>query len=153
MADYARLRTMHRPIHEGDLFSRLHPKMPRHNRAKLFAPFDALTGFDQSMDAETVFTVHPAELSEEMKQELDRKLNDLFAQYKKLPKKRSGRRGLLQVSILYFEVSSEQTMLHNDGIRGNYRWLSGDLLDIDQVRRTIDLGSRRLDMNFIYAIE
>jgi len=61
VTDYIILRKMHRPVHNGDDFSRLHPKMKRGNRAKIFAPFDALSGFDETMDVETVFTVHPAE--------------------------------------------------------------------------------------------
>lgn len=153
MADYTVLISKHRPLHNGDTFSRMHPRMRRGNRAKIFAPFDALSGFDESMDAETVFTVHPSELSPEMKQELEDKMQRLIQQYKKLPAKRNERRHQLQISVLYFEIDSEQTVLHNDGLRGNYRWISGDLLDIDSIRRTIDLGSQKLDIDRIYAIE
>ena len=67
--------------------------------------------------------------------------------------KRDERRHLLQISVLYFEIDSEQTVLHNDGLRGNYRWIDGDVLEIDPVRRTIDLGSQKLDIDRIYAIE
>ena len=153
MIDSVTLRKMHRPVHNGDDFSRVHPKMKRENRAKIFAPFDALSGFDESMDAETVCTVHPAELSEEMKAELDEKLQSLLERYKTLPARRFERASKLQISVLYFEIDSEQTMLKNDGIRGNYRWLDGDLLDIDPVHRTMDLGDRHLEMDMIYAIE
>ena len=153
MADYTVLISKHRPLHNGDTFSRIHPRMRRGNRAKIFAPFDALSGFDESMDAETVFTVHPSELSPEMKQELDDKMQHLIQQYRKLPAKRNERRHQLQISVLYFEIDSEQTVLHNDGLRGNYRWMNGDVLDIDSIRRTIDLGSQKLDIDRIYAIE
>ena len=153
MIDSVTLRKMHRPVHNGDDFSRIHPKMKRENRAKIFAPFDALSGLDETMDAETVCTVHPAELSEEMKQELDEKLQSILERYKKLPARRCDRISKLQISVLYFEIDSEQTMLKNDGIRGNYRWLNGDVLDIDPVHRTIDLGDRHLEMDLIYAIE
>ena len=43
---YDDLLRLHRPVHDGDVFSRRHPKMARLNRAKLFAPFAALTGFE-----------------------------------------------------------------------------------------------------------
>jgi hypothetical protein len=43
VTDYMILRKMHRPVHNGDDFSRIHPKMRRGNRAKIFAPFDALS--------------------------------------------------------------------------------------------------------------
>ena len=59
MADYTVLITRHRPLHNGDTFSRQHPKMRRGNRAKIFAPFDPLSGFDEKHECETVFTVHP----------------------------------------------------------------------------------------------
>ncbi|MCC6095116.1 MAG: hypothetical protein LIV24_08905 [Eubacterium sp.] len=153
MTDYQALKKQHRPIHNGDPFSLRHPKMARGNRAKLFAPFDALAGFDESMDAETVLTVHPAELSEDMKKELDEKLALLVRRFEKLPKKRLDRKGLLQISVLYFEEDAQQTLLKNDGVRGNYRWISGDLLDIDSVRKTICLNGRNLDISRIYAIE
>ena len=73
MTNYQAIRKMQRPVHNGDAFSKRHPKMPRGQRAKLFAPFDALSGFDETMDAETVYTVHPAELSEEIKEALNDK--------------------------------------------------------------------------------
>ena len=153
MIDSVTLRKMHRPVHNGDDFSRIHPKMKRGNRAKIFAPFDALSGFDETMDAETVYTVHPAELSEEMKQELDEKLQNLMEKYRELPARRCDQASKLHISVLYFEIDSEQTVLKNDGIRGNYRWKSGDVLDIDPVHRTIDLGDQHLEMDRIYAIE
>ena len=39
-----------RPKHENDAFSLRHPKMERLERAKLFAPFAALKGFEESID-------------------------------------------------------------------------------------------------------
>jgi hypothetical protein len=45
MIRYGDIIMLGRPVHNGDLFSRRHPKMARLNRAKLFAPFDALDGF------------------------------------------------------------------------------------------------------------
>lgn len=127
--------------------------MPRGSRAKLFAPFDALSGWDEAVGAESVYTVHPAELTEEMKQELDEKWRALWRQYQDLPKKRIDRKGKLQISVLYFQEDIAQTALHDDGPRGNYLWLNGDLLDFDPVTRTIDLGDRKIEMDRIYAIE
>ena len=40
---------LQRPVHDGDVFSRRHPKMTRLNRAKIFAPFAALTGFEEAV--------------------------------------------------------------------------------------------------------
>ena len=48
---YTDIINLHRPTHDGDVFSRRHPKMARQNRAKLFAPFAALSGFDEAVRA------------------------------------------------------------------------------------------------------
>lgn len=144
---------MHRPAHNGDAFSHLHPKMPRGSRAKLFAPFDALSGFDESMDAETVYTVHPAELTEEMREELDARWRELQDRFQKLPGRKTERKGKIQISVLYFQENTAQTILHDDGPRGTYVWLSGDVLDVDPIGRTMLLGERRLEFARIYAIE
>ena len=39
-----------RPIHDGDEFEARHPKMSIENRAKIFAPFAALKGYDEAID-------------------------------------------------------------------------------------------------------
>ena len=77
----------------------------------------------------------------------------ILKRYKELPARRCERVSKLQISVLYFEIDSEQTMLKNDGVRGNYRWKSGDVLDIDPIHRTMDLGDQHLEMDLIYAIE
>ena len=42
MTDYSLALSRDRPSHDRDAFSRRHPKMSLQNRAKIFAPFDAL---------------------------------------------------------------------------------------------------------------
>ena len=145
--------TKKRPSHDGDAFSRQHPKMPRSNRAKLFMPFDALDGFDETMEAETVETIHPVPLTEEMKTELGEKLQTLEARLSTLPPKRYDRKGLLPIAVLYFEEDQSQTALHKDGPRGHYHWLTGDLLDIDILSHSINLSGRPLRLDRLYAIE
>lgn len=46
---YEDLMGLRRPVHGDDPFARRHPKMDRRNRAKLFAPFAALAGFDDAV--------------------------------------------------------------------------------------------------------
>ena len=53
MARYGNIIFLDRPVHDGDLFSRRHPAMTRLNRAKIFAPFAALVGFEQYIDDAT----------------------------------------------------------------------------------------------------
>ncbi len=39
-----------RPVHENDDFSVRHPKMSREDRAKIFAPFAALKGYEEALE-------------------------------------------------------------------------------------------------------
>lgn len=39
-----------RPEHNGDDFEAKHPHMSRENRAKIFAPFAALKGYEEAID-------------------------------------------------------------------------------------------------------
>lgn len=51
--------------------------MSNSDRAKQFLPFDALNGFQSALRAKEKFVVDKKELSEELKEELSRKLSSL----------------------------------------------------------------------------
>ncbi|MGN1389956.1 MAG: hypothetical protein ACI4WR_09920 [Bulleidia sp.] len=72
-----------RPVHNGDYFSLRHPKMACSKRAKLFAPFAALSGFDEKIHAEeealTPRRFPDPEEQEELNEKL-RRLAELTAQ-------------------------------------------------------------------------
>ena len=51
---YSDIIGLRRPVHDGDVFSRRHPKMAQLNRAKLFAPYAALRGFEDRVAAKRV---------------------------------------------------------------------------------------------------
>ena len=62
---YEKILLAERPVHLQDAFSAKYPPMPREKRAKLFAPFDALAGYGEALDAqEVIYQVREA-LSEE----------------------------------------------------------------------------------------
>ena len=64
-----------RPQHRRfDDFSRQHPKMDRRRRAKIFAPFDALDGYSDSIDGKNVEYVERVVLEEDDRIELNRRL-------------------------------------------------------------------------------
>ena len=63
--------------HRFDDFSRKHPKMDRRRRAKIFAPFDALDGYSDSIDSKNVEYVERIELEEADRIELNRRLQIL----------------------------------------------------------------------------
>ena len=64
MSRYEKLLASERPTHDQDDFSAKHPPMPREKRAKLFAPFDALTGYNEALDEQEVVWQERAELGE-----------------------------------------------------------------------------------------
>ena len=63
-----------RPVHDGDLFSRRHPRMSRLNRAKIFAPFAALVGFDERVRRKEVLYVARHRLDADEERALNRRL-------------------------------------------------------------------------------
>ena len=75
---------LQRPMHDGDLFSRRHPKMARLNRAKLFAPFAALSGYDAAIRAKEIQYVPRRVPDADGARELDRALNLLYRWQSKL---------------------------------------------------------------------
>ena len=48
--EYKDIIDKERPVHNGDEFEARHPKMSRENRAKIFAPFAALKGYEEAID-------------------------------------------------------------------------------------------------------
>lgn len=69
-----------RPHHERfDDFSIRHPKMDTGKRAKIFAPFDALRGFNFAISRKDVRYENKPELSREEELELDRRLDRLHS--------------------------------------------------------------------------
>ena len=62
-----------KPRHDKyDPFRIRHPRMNRGHRAKIFAPFDALKGFNEAVSAKEVLYESRIELSPEDAAELDR---------------------------------------------------------------------------------
>ena len=49
--EYKDIINKERPIHQGDEFEARHPHMSRENRAKIFAPFAALKGYEEAIDS------------------------------------------------------------------------------------------------------
>ena len=48
--EYKDIINMERPVHKGDEFEARHPHMSQENRAKIFAPFAALKGYEEAID-------------------------------------------------------------------------------------------------------
>lgn len=82
-----------RPQHTRfDNFSRKHPQMDRRKRAKIFAPFDALDGYSDSIDSKNVEYVERVELEEADRIELNETVINPPAELGRLTDARCGER-------------------------------------------------------------
>ena len=110
---------MDRPV------SQKHKPMPLENRAAQFAPFAALTGYDDAVTETARLTESKIELSEEKKAELDQILSNLNLVISEHPK----------ATITYFVPDEVKT-------GGAYVTISADIRKIDSVSRTVILMDR-----------
>ena len=78
-AAYMDIMDMERPVHRGDRFFYRHPNMPIGQRAKIFAPYDALAGFSGEVKAKEIpYEPRRVPDADEL-WELNRRLNRLRA--------------------------------------------------------------------------
>ena len=129
-----------RPAHEGDLFSRRHPKMTRLNRAKLFAPFAALSGYDAAIRAKEIQYVPRRVPDADGARELDRALNLLYRA-----------RTPVTARVVYFEVCADR---NNDGYGrlGLYRTVTGVVRRVDAAGRLVVMVDRAIPFSDIAGI-
>ena len=136
IAKYGNIINMERPVHNGDLFSRRHPKML--NRAKIFAPFAALVGFEDRVQNKEIEYVARHLISEEQETRLNVVLNRIS---------RGDR-----VSVKYFELCSDH---ENEafGRLGQYKTISGCVRWVDAVGQRLVLDEITIDFGDLYQLE
>lgn len=118
-----------RPKHNKyDDFYRKHPPMDRVRWAKIFAPFDALDGFDEAVGAKLVQYEERRDLSECEKEELDQKLSTLQTL---TYNGRVARQNKPAVAVKYF---SPCTDIHSEwyGRGGTYKTLTSTVKRVDR---------------------
>ncbi|MBQ8962437.1 MAG: hypothetical protein IJ089_01385 [Clostridia bacterium] len=133
---YSDIIGLRRPVHDGDVFSRRHPKMTQLNRAKIFAPFAALAGFDSAVRAKEIQYVPRHILDPEETYALNEKLNDLYLRTRTGVLARMNR---ITVKVEYFEVCAD---VNNDayGRLGLYHAVTDILWKVDPVAKAITVG-------------
>ena len=136
IAKYGNIIYLDRPVHNGDLFSRRHPKMT--NRAKIFAPFAALVGFEDRVRNKEIEYVARRELSEEGQSYLNKVLNRIS---------RGDR-----VSVKYFEICSDHES-KAFGRLGQYKTVSGCIRWVDAVGQRLVLEDQVIDFGDLYRLE
>ncbi|MEE0954583.1 MAG: YolD-like family protein [Eubacterium sp.] len=106
-----------------------HPRMPNSRRARIFAPFDALNGFDEAIRARQKVSVPKVELTDYGAEELDFKLHAL----------KEGQK----ISVTYY---------HRGKIR-EYLKITGILSKVDIQTKEITVVETRIPMEDIRDIE
>ena len=114
-----------------------HPRMAISDRAAQFAPFAALTGYDDAIDETGRYTDNMAELSEDAKELLDRKQLFLGHIIEKKP----------EITVTYFVPDSKKS-------GGKYRKASGKLKAIDEYKRELVFTcGTRISVDMIRSID
>ena len=107
--------------------SKKHPRMSRMNRAAQFAPFAALTGYEESIVETARLTDRRIELSEYEIEELNAKLNFIREHIKERP----------EVTITYFQPDERKK-------GGKYLTATGRVRWIDEVNNMIVFEDERV---------
>lgn len=136
-----------RPTMSTD-FLKKHPPMPQIQRAKIFSPFDALDGFDETLDTKNVRYVSKEELSETKKKIIDERLRllaDLTATGT------LARQNRVRVTASYFVPCAD--IYHRAyALLGIYRTVSGTVWEVDDVMRSILIGETLISFDDISYI-
>ncbi len=125
------------PLKGSDLIR--HPKMRVEDRAKIFAPFAALKGYEEAIAAKQKIVVPRMELSEEMKEYLDLQLGRIEQLLME------GLHPIIKVVFFQKEKSGCE--------EGEYIQITGMVAKIDLTARSLQVVEKRLKFNDIYRIE
>lgn len=132
-----------------DIFNRRHPHMPSAQRAKIFAPFAALAGFDQA--------VRNKEVLYEPRRDLDPAektvLNYYLLRLHHLTRNgKAVRENPTKVSVEYFQVCTDPW---NDayGRNGLYKTMTGVLRHVDPVNQELRIEDEVIPFDNIYKIK
>lgn len=111
--------------------------MSQMNRAKIFAPFAALVGFDERVRRKEINYVAKHELDADEEWELNHKL---FRLYGLTANSKLARTNMVRASIEYFVVCTDE---ENDAylVKGQYKTITGIVLEVDQHEQRIIIRS------------
>lgn len=100
--------------------SKTHKQMSMQNRAAQFAPFAALTGYEEAVKETARFTEQKIELDEELNNILDEKLRLIQSQIKNTP----------EITVTYFVPDDKKR-------GGKYQKITGKIKKIDDYNKFI----------------
>ena len=136
-----------RPQHRKyDAFWRKHPPMDPGHRAKIFAPFDALAGFDEAILSKEVLYEPKRLLSESEKKMLSDSLNRL---HRLTVNGKAARRNRPVAGVTYFVPCSDKNSFAY-GSEGTYVTITGIVRKVDP--ETIIVDGQPIDLSAISEI-
>ena len=145
---YGNILSCDRPSHDDDLFGRRHPRMSQQHRAKIFAPFAALEGFEGHIQSKEIPYVSRHILDADEAYALNR---DLFTLYQLTRTGPLARKNRVTVSGEYFEPCTDEN--HDAcGTKGLYRTATDIVKCVDPVSETLRIGNRVIPFSDIYRI-
>ena len=100
--------------------SKTHKQMSMQNRAAQFAPFAALTGYEEAVKETARFTEQKIELDEKLNNILDEKLRLIQSQIKNMP----------EITVTYFVPDDKKR-------GGKYQKITGKIKKIDDYNKFI----------------
>ena len=140
-----------RPTHnKNEVLYHRHPSMPLSQRAKIFSPFDALTGFRDAIASKDVIYEFRRELNVEDKAELNRRLNILRGL---TYNGRMARKNNVTVTIKYY-LPCPDKFNEAYGYRGQYVSITGIVRNIDiEVTHSVILDNSKILLTDIFSFE
>lgn len=136
--EYADLLSLEYPLQNSNV--RKHPRMSNSERAKIFAPFAALKGYEEAIAAKQHILVSKITLTEEARNELDRKLSLLTNELS------SGNHPV--VEVVYFEKSP----LSDSEDEGNYVSFTGMVAKYFDSAHTLQIVDRKIELKNIRSL-
>ena len=142
--EYADIINRVRPIHKADRFSYKYPRMSSEKRAKIFAPFAALSGYDDALAEKEVIYDIKRVLTDDEYFDLDCKIATI---YEKCSNSILARENGVEVRILYFEP------LADDELHGRYLEVIGLVTKVRPDKGTITILDKEIPLRSIYKLE
>ena len=147
---YKEVLSRGRPCHDPmSRFRMKHPKMPCSRRAKIFAPFDALRGFNEAVASKEVIYTGRPELSENEKEQLSDKLALL---HKLTCNKKAAKKNAPLVTVTYFQPCLDES---NDayGAGGTIESITGICSRVDAlISHMIYVGDQSIPLEYLTSI-
>ncbi len=129
---------MEYPLKSSDKIK--HPRMSTADRAKIFAPFAALKGYEEAIAAKEKIVVPRIELSEEAREYLDMQVSRIESLLAK------GQHPI--ITVVYFQ----QEKGRKEG-EGEYLQFTGMAAKFDRSTRVLQIVEKRIRLDDIYRIE